>query len=116
MFSKSISDRSAPHHGIGRPRKCFRAFSRNFRIHSGSDFSSEISETTASDSPRLGVNTECWGSAQPKRYTWSSSFRSGLATISPPSLDALPGNIYPLGRISARDQVDAPGRAAGAHL
>src|ERR671918_3178261 len=116
MFSKSISDRSAPHHGIGRPRKCFRAFSRNFRIHSGSDFSSEISETTASDSPRLGVNTVCWGSCQPKRYPWSSSFRSGFATISFPSLDAPSGNIYPPGRISARDQVDAPGRAAGAYL
>src|ERR687891_534069 len=116
MFSKSISDRSAPHHGIGRPRKCFRAFSRNFRIHSGSDFSSEISETTASDSPRLGLNTECWGSAQPKRYPWSSSFRSGFATISFPSLDAPSGNIYPGGRISPTDGINAPGGAGRPHL
>src|ERR671918_1246315 len=116
MFSKSISDRSAPHHGIGRPRKCFRAFSRNFRIHSGSDFSSEISETTASDSPRLGLNTECWGSAQPKRYPWSSSLRSGLVAISAPSLSVVPGDIYPGGRISPTEAIHAPGGAGRPQL
>ena len=57
MSSKSMSERSAPHHGIGRALKCFSAFSRNFRIHSGSDFMKEISSTTSSDSPFFGSNT-----------------------------------------------------------
>ncbi len=33
-----MSDRSAPHHGMGRFSKCFSDFSRNLRIQSGSDF------------------------------------------------------------------------------
>ena len=65
MFSKSMSDRSAPHQGIGRASKCSSAFSRRLRIQSGSSFSPEISSTTAFDSPRLGSKTE-----------WDASFQS----------------------------------------
>ncbi len=65
MLSKSMPERSAPHQGMGRASKCFRAFSRYFRIQSGSDFRAEISSTTAADRPRLGVKTE-----------WSASFQS----------------------------------------
>ena len=53
-----MSDRSAPHHGIGRASKCFSDFSRYLRIQSGSDLSAEISSTTAGESPRFGVKTE----------------------------------------------------------
>ena len=67
MSSKSMSERSAPHHGIGLAMKCFSAFSRNFRIHSGSDFIAEISSTTAGLNPFLGLKTEWSGSLQPKR-------------------------------------------------
>ena len=65
MLLKSMSDRSAPHHGIGRASKCFSAFSRYFFIQSGSLFSALISSTTAADSPRFGSKTE-----------WSASFQS----------------------------------------
>ncbi len=58
MFAKSMSDRSAPHQGIGRASKCFSAFSRYFRIQSGSPLSDEISSTTCALSPRFGWNTE----------------------------------------------------------
>src|SRR5947208_9952215 len=75
MSAKSISDRSAPHHGMGRPRKCLSDFRRNLRIQSGSPFSEEISSTTASDSPFFGTKTDCEGSCQPKRYPLSSSLR-----------------------------------------
>src|SRR4029453_13454743 len=63
------------HHGMGRAWKCFSDFSRNLRIHSGSDFIAEISSTTASLSPFFGTNTECAGSCQPKRYPLESSSR-----------------------------------------
>jgi hypothetical protein len=43
---------------MGRARKCLSAFSRNFRIQSGSDFRWEISSTTASERPFFGVKTE----------------------------------------------------------
>lgn len=62
-----MSDRSAPHHGIGRASKCFRDFSRNFRIQSGSPFRAEISSTMRSEMPRLGSNTEFEASFQPNR-------------------------------------------------
>jgi len=57
MFWKSMADRSAPHHGIGRFSKWRKAFSRFFRIHSGSDLSHEISSTTSSVRPFFGWNT-----------------------------------------------------------
>src|SRR6266540_4503792 len=75
MLSKSISDRSAPHHGMGRAWKCLRAFNRNLRIHGGSDFIEEISSTTCSDRPLFGSKTECPGSLQPNRYPLLSSLR-----------------------------------------
>src|SRR6476619_2318378 len=75
MLSKSIPDRSAPHHGMGRCSKCFRAFSRRLRIQSDSDFRAEISSTTASDSPRLGSKTEFDPSFQSNRYPLLSSRR-----------------------------------------
>src|SRR2546423_5673056 len=102
MLSKSMSERSAPHQGMGRFRKCFRAFSRNFRIQSGSDFISEISSTTASDSPLLGVKTEWSGSLQPNRYPLVSSSRCcswvvaiDLSLPVCPHKDDLGGRIYP---------------------
>src|SRR5688500_10189310 len=84
MFSKSMSDRSAPHQGIGRFWKCFRAFSRYLRIQSGSDLSSLISSTTCADRPRFGSKTECEASFQSKRYPLESSLRcsSWLTAIS----------------------------------
>ena len=60
-----MSDRSAPHQGIGRISKYRRLLSRIFRIHSGSFLSAEISSTTRSFRPRLGSKTE-----------WSASFQS----------------------------------------
>src|SRR6266498_2008205 len=75
MSSKSISERSAPHHGMGLARKCLRAFSLNLRIQSGSDLRWEISSTTSSERPFFGVNTEWLGSFQPKRYPLVSSLR-----------------------------------------
>jgi hypothetical protein len=62
-----MPDRSAPHHGIGRPSKCLSAFSRNFRIHSGSPLMWEISSTTCWFSPLLGSKTEWAGSFQSNR-------------------------------------------------
>ena len=70
-----MSDRSAPHQGIGRRSKCFRAFSRYLRIQSGSDLSSLISSTTCADRPRFGSNTEWDGSFQSNRYPLESSSR-----------------------------------------
>ncbi len=67
MSSKSISDRSAPHHGIGRARKCFSALRRNRRIQSGSPLIAEISSTTSSDRPFLGWKTYSTSSLQPYR-------------------------------------------------
>jgi hypothetical protein len=67
MFWKSMSERSAPHQGIGRFSKCLYALTRALVIQSGSFLISEISRTTASDSPRFGSNTECEGSCQPNR-------------------------------------------------
>src|SRR6266566_7831930 len=84
MLSKSIPERSAPHHGIGRCSKCFRAFSRRLRIQSGSDLRAEISSTTASDSPRLGSKTEFDSSFQSNRYPLLSSRRcSSWLTATP---------------------------------
>ena len=67
MSSKSIPERSAPHHGIGRCSKCFSDFRRYFRIQSGSLFRAEISSTTCAFRPFFGSKTECDGSFQPKR-------------------------------------------------
>src|SRR4051812_4119034 len=75
MLLKSISERSAPHHGIGRASKCSKALRRRLRIQSGSDLRLEISSTTAGDNPRLGSKIEWDASFQPKRYPLSSSFR-----------------------------------------
>src|SRR6478672_4546788 len=75
MSSKSMSDRSAPHQGMGRFSKCLSAFRRYLRIQSGSFLSAEISSTTAALSPRLGVNTEFDRSCQPNRYPLDSSSR-----------------------------------------
>jgi hypothetical protein len=104
MFSKSMSDRSAPHHGIGRRSKCFSAFSRNLRIQSGSDFSAEISSTTAGDSPRFGSKTEWSASFQSKRYPFESSWRCSscvTAMTCSPKIGRAPGlaiqDTYPLG-------------------
>src|SRR5437870_4395580 len=101
MLSKSISDRSAPHQGMGLAWKCLSALSRNFRIHAGSDFMSEISSTTRSERPRLGVKTEWAGSLQPKRYPLVSSFRcsSWVTAMTRSSLHAAHGEPYRLGRI-----------------
>src|SRR5919106_2718287 len=86
MFSKSISERSAPHQGIGRRSKCFRALSRYLRIQSGSDLSSLISSTTCADRPRFGSKTAWDGSFQSKRYPLESSLRcsSWLTAMSLP--------------------------------
>ena len=67
MSSKSIPERSAPHQGMGRASKCFSAFCRYFRIHSGSDFRAEISLTTAADRPALRREDGMVGSFQSKR-------------------------------------------------
>ena len=75
MSSKSIPDRSAPHHGIGRASKCRSAFRRALRIQSGSDLREEISSTTAAERPFFGVKMEWSGSLQPKRYPLVSSRR-----------------------------------------
>src|ERR671923_165611 len=88
MFSKSMSERSAPHHGIGRAWKCFSAFSRYFRIQSGSSLRPLISSTTFSDRPLFGWKTACEGSFQSKRYPLESSLRCSswlTAMISPPT-------------------------------
>src|SRR5712692_1936503 len=85
MLSKSISDRSAPHHGMGRASKCLSAFSRNLRIQSGSDFIEEISSTTSVESPLFGLKTECEGSLQPKRYPLLSSWRCSSWVIAMPT-------------------------------
>src|SRR5256885_7233669 len=98
MLSKSMSDRSAPHHGMGRFWKCLSAFSRNLRIQSGSDFMEEISSTTASESPLLGVKTEWSGSLQPKRYPLVSSSRCCSCVVATTS-------VYP----RRHDKVDPPG-------
>ena len=46
-----------PTRASGGASKCSSAFSRYLRIQSGSDFSAEISSTTAFDKPRLGSKT-----------------------------------------------------------
>src|SRR5437660_9509416 len=104
MLSKSISDRSAPRHGMGLACKCLSALSRNFRIHAGSDFMSEISSTTRSERPRLGVKTEWAGSLQPKRYPLVSSLRcsSWVTAMTRSSLHAAHGEPYGLDRIQTR--------------
>src|SRR6266571_1159757 len=103
MLSKSISERSAPHQGMGRFWKCFKAFSRNFRIQSGSDFMEEISSTTASDRPLFGLKTEWSGSLQPNRYPLLSSLRcSSWVTAMPPVYTLRSGKAYPADRIQNR--------------
>src|SRR5947209_2052616 len=108
MLSKSISDRSAPHHGMGRAWKCLSAFSRNLRIHSGSDFIEEISSTTSVESPRFGLKTECEGSLQPNRYPLLSSWRcsSWVIAISKSSLHGPPAQSR-CGHSDSTSQVSA---------
>src|SRR5215212_3954460 len=118
MFWKSMSDRSAPHHGIGRISKYRRLLSRIFRIHSGSFFSAEISSTTSVESPRLGVKIEWSASFQSKRYPLLSSLRCSswliaTASSSPCVLRAGPRRpeipaahtpkVYRSGRIRPRE-------------
>src|SRR5437588_8598492 len=69
MFSKSITDRSAPHSGSGRSTKCRYDLTRNSVIHSGSDLCAEISRTTSSSNPRRVRNTDVTSSWNPYRYS-----------------------------------------------
>ena len=56
MSSKSMSGMFlANHSSIGLRSKRFSALSRNFVIHSGSDLCPEMSWTTSSFTPFLGV-------------------------------------------------------------
>ena len=58
MSSKSMSGMFfANHSSIGLRSKRFSALSRNFVIHSGSDLRYEISRTTSSFRPFLGLKT-----------------------------------------------------------
>src|SRR2546428_7732617 len=75
MSSKSMPERSAPHHGSGRSWKCLSAFRRALRIQSGSDLRAEISSRTEADRLFFGVKIEWSGSLQPKRYPLVSSRR-----------------------------------------
>ncbi len=65
MFSKSMPSRFEPHVGIGLRSKMRSALSRACSIHSGSLFFSEMSRTTASDSPRWALAPATSESAQP---------------------------------------------------
>ena len=57
MFSKSITERSAPQVGIGFLRKISSERSRNLVIHSGSFFIHEISVDDLGLRPRLALKT-----------------------------------------------------------
>jgi hypothetical protein len=57
MSSKSTSASiGEPHVGIGRARKWSSDFSRNSRIHSGSDLNSEIFSTSSRVRPLGALN------------------------------------------------------------
>src|SRR5256885_2931165 len=58
MFSKSITERSAPHVGIGFLLKISSERRRIFVIHSGSCFIHEISLTMSGFRPRLARSEE----------------------------------------------------------
>jgi len=65
MFSKSITERSAPHVGIGFLRKISSERRRMFNIHSGSCFIHEISFTISGFRPRLALKTYSSGTKKP---------------------------------------------------
>ncbi len=65
MFSKSMSERSEPHVGIGLRWKSLRPFRRRSSIHCGSLFFAEMSRTTSSLRPRLAAAPATSLSAQP---------------------------------------------------
>ena len=69
MSSKSMSGMFlANHSSMGLRSNRLSAFSRNFVIHSGSDFIHEISRTTSSLMPFFGTLTYCSVSCQPSLY------------------------------------------------
>src|SRR5437764_13230781 len=69
MSSKSMSGMFlANHSSMGLRSKRLSALSRNFVIHSGSDFPHEMSWTTSSFKPFFGSFTYDWVSCQPSLY------------------------------------------------
>src|SRR3954465_7150996 len=68
MLSKAISDRSAPHIGIGLRSKTCSALSRFLSIHSGSFLRREMFSTTSGESPRRAVMPAGSGAPPPRRH------------------------------------------------
>src|ERR671921_2277981 len=81
MSSKSISERSPPHCGVGFSKNDASAFSRNSSIHSGSFLCLEIMATISGSIPFLGVLKK-YSSGSRKPYLYSSSPSSWIVLSS----------------------------------